>query len=61
LRKSRCAKVAQPGRALGRLGYINALLAGNALAVHDIEYATLGTSLGMNVRDGQTALIVELF
>ena len=27
-------------------------LAGNALAVHDIEYATLGTSLGMNVRDG---------
>ena len=23
------------------------LLAGNALAVHDVEYATLGTSLGM--------------
>jgi len=30
-------------------------LAGNALAVHDIEYATLGTSLGMNVRDGTLA------
>lgn len=39
-----------------RLGYINALLAGNALAVHDIEYATLGTSLGMNVRDGTLAV-----
>ncbi len=33
-------------------GFIDAVLAGNALAVHDIEYATLGTSLGMNVRDG---------
>ena len=33
-------------------GFIDAILAGNALAVHDIEYATLGTSLGMNVRDG---------
>ena len=31
---------------LVRLGYINAVLAGNALAVHDVEYATLGTSLG---------------
>ena len=39
-----------------RSGYINALLAGNALAVHDIEYATLGTSLGMNVRDGTLAI-----
>jgi len=35
-----------------KLGYIDGLLAGNALAVHDIEYATLGTSLGMNVDDG---------
>jgi len=39
-----------------RLGFIDALLAGNALAVHDIEYATLGTSLGMNVNDGTLAV-----
>ncbi len=39
-----------------RLGYIHAILAGNALAVHDIEYATLGTSLGMNVHDGTLAV-----
>jgi len=37
-------------------GYINALLAGNALAVHDIEYSTLGTSLGMNIHDGTLAI-----
>lgn len=37
-------------------GYINGVLAGNALAVHDIEYATLGTSLGMNVLDGTLAI-----
>lgn len=35
-----------------RLGYVDALLAGNALAVHDVEYALFGTSLGMNVKDG---------
>jgi len=39
-----------------RMGYIHAVLAGNALAVHDIEYATLGTSLGMNVKDGTLAI-----
>ena len=39
-----------------RLGYINAVLAGNALAVHDVEYATLGTSLGMKVKDGTLAI-----
>ena len=39
-----------------KLGYIDAVLAGNALAVHDIEYSTLGTSLGMNVRDGTLAI-----
>ncbi len=39
-----------------RLGFIDVLLAGNALAVHDIEYATLGTSLGMNVNDGTLAV-----
>lgn len=41
---------------LVRTGYIDGILAGNALAVHDIEYATLGTSLGMNVRDGTLAV-----
>lgn len=39
-----------------RLGFIDAVLAGNALAVHDIEYSTLGTSLGMNVEDGTLAI-----
>jgi len=39
-----------------RRGYIDAVLAGNALAVHDIEYAILGTSLGMNIRDGTLAV-----
>lgn len=39
-----------------RLGFIDAVLAGNALAVHDIEYSTLGTSLGMNVKDGTLAI-----
>jgi lysine-ketoglutarate reductase/saccharopine dehydrogenase-like protein (TIGR00300 family) len=39
-----------------RLDYIDGVLAGNALAVHDIEYATLGTSLGMNVHDGSLAV-----
>ena len=39
-----------------RTGYIDAVLAGNALAVHDVEYATLGTSLGMNVKDGTLAV-----
>lgn len=37
-------------------GFIDGVLAGNALAVHDIEYATLGTSLGMNVKDGTLAV-----
>ena len=39
-----------------KTGHINALLAGNALAVHDVEYATLGTSLGMKVKDGTLAV-----
>jgi lysine-ketoglutarate reductase/saccharopine dehydrogenase-like protein (TIGR00300 family) len=38
-----------------RSGYIDGVLAGNALAVHDIEYATMGTSLGMNVHDATLA------
>lgn len=39
-----------------RLGFIDGVLAGNALAVHDIEYSTLGTSLGMNVQNGTLAV-----
>ncbi len=35
-----------------RLGYVDALLSGNALAVHDVEYALYGTSLGMNLETG---------
>jgi len=33
------------------LGYVDALLAGNALAVHDIESALYGTSLGVDLGD----------
>ncbi len=32
-----------------RLGFVDVLLAGNALAVHDIEYALSGTSLGIDL------------
>jgi lysine-ketoglutarate reductase/saccharopine dehydrogenase-like protein (TIGR00300 family) len=39
-----------------RMGYVNGLLAGNALAVHDVENALLGTSLGMRVNDGTLAV-----
>ena len=39
-----------------RCGYVNGILAGNALAVHDIENALLGTSLGMHVEDGTLAV-----
>ena len=39
-----------------KTGHINAVLAGNALAVHDVEYSTLGTSLGMRVKDGTLAV-----
>jgi lysine-ketoglutarate reductase/saccharopine dehydrogenase-like protein (TIGR00300 family) len=35
-----------------RNGYVDALLSGNALAVHDIEYALFGTSLGVDVKSG---------
>ena len=34
------------------LGYVDALLSGNALAVHDIEYALYGTSLGVELDNG---------
>ena len=39
-----------------RMGYIDGLLAGNAIAVHDVENALLGTSLGMHVKDGTLAM-----
>ncbi len=43
------------GAHLGRLireGYVQALLAGNAIAVHDIEQSMLGTSLGVDMKRG---------
>ena len=38
-----------------RAGWVQALLAGNALGVHDIESALLGTSLGVRLEDGRQA------
>jgi len=38
-----------------RDGDVDALLAGNALAVHDVEYSLFGTSLGLNLADGTLA------
>jgi lysine-ketoglutarate reductase/saccharopine dehydrogenase-like protein (TIGR00300 family) len=38
--------------ALIRQGYVDVVLAGNALAVHDIEYALSGTSLGIDLVAG---------
>ena len=35
-----------------RKGYVDVLLAGNALAVHDVEHALFGTSLGMDLDAG---------
>jgi lysine-ketoglutarate reductase/saccharopine dehydrogenase-like protein (TIGR00300 family) len=35
-----------------RRGYVDVLLSGNALAVHDIEYALYGTSLGVDLDKG---------
>jgi lysine-ketoglutarate reductase/saccharopine dehydrogenase-like protein (TIGR00300 family) len=36
-----------------RDGYIDVLFAGNALAAHDIEQAMFGTSLGVNMQQGE--------
>ncbi|MDO5845203.1 MAG: TIGR00300 family protein [Methanocorpusculum sp.] len=36
-----------------REGYIDVLFAGNALAVHDLEYSIFGTSLGMDLKTGE--------
>jgi len=38
-----------------RGGWINAVLSGNALGVHDIEASLLGTSLGIRMADGRQA------
>lgn len=43
----------QPLSRLIREGYVDALLSGNALGVHDIEAALLGTSLGIRQSDGR--------
>ena len=37
---------------LVRQGWVDALLAGNALAVHDVEHAFFGTSLGVDLEAG---------
>ena len=36
-----------------RRGYVQVLLSGNALAVHDAEYAMFGTSLGVHLESGR--------
>ena len=62
-RKGKIVLVAGPvvthsggGRALASLirkGYVDALLSGNALAVHDAEWSFFGTSLGVDLKTGQ--------
>jgi len=44
---------APPLADLIRRGYVQALLSGNALGVHDAEAALLGTSLGVRMADGR--------
>ena len=39
---------------LVRRGYVDVLLAGNALAVHDVEQALYGTSLGVDLETGRS-------
>jgi len=36
-----------------RTGYVNVLFGGNAIAVHDVESVLLGTSLGVDLANGQ--------
>src|SRR5260221_14751806 len=36
-----------------RAGFVDVLLAGNALAVHDVEQALFGTSLGVDLDTGK--------
>lgn len=42
-----------PLASLIRSGWVHAILAGNALGVHDIESSLLGTSLGVRLADGR--------
>jgi lysine-ketoglutarate reductase/saccharopine dehydrogenase-like protein (TIGR00300 family) len=44
---------AKPVADMIRKGYINVVLAGNALATHDIEFNLYGTSLGMDISTGK--------
>ncbi|MBI5083028.1 MAG: TIGR00300 family protein [Acidobacteria bacterium] len=44
---------AKPLASMIRKGYVGALLAGNALGVHDAEAAMIGTSLGVRLSDGR--------
>src|SRR6202011_390307 len=44
---------ATPLATLIRGGWVDAILSGNALGVHDIEAALLGTSLGIRQTDGR--------
>ena len=44
---------ATPLASLIRDGWVHALLAGNALGVHDVEAALFGTSLGVRLSDGR--------
>jgi lysine-ketoglutarate reductase/saccharopine dehydrogenase-like protein (TIGR00300 family) len=44
---------ATPLASLIRNGWVHALLAGNALGVHDVEAALFGTSLGVRLSDGR--------
>ena len=39
-----------------REGFVDVLLAGNALAVHDVEAALLGTSLGISLENGSPSI-----
>ncbi|MCE5204172.1 MAG: TIGR00300 family protein [Actinomycetia bacterium] len=41
---------------LVRMGYVSVLFGGNAVAVHDIESALYGTSLGVSLAEGVPAL-----
>jgi lysine-ketoglutarate reductase/saccharopine dehydrogenase-like protein (TIGR00300 family) len=37
-----------------KMGFIDALLSGNALAVHDVEFSLFGTSLGVDIETGSS-------
>lgn len=55
-----CSFDVEARRVMARLieeGYCQALLAGNALATHDLEGAFLGTALGCNIRNQKLHLL----